>query len=57
MTYEELRWMILGAISELSESQQLIVNDLVDFMKKKYNEHMTEMALAISLVSLELQIN
>lgn len=34
MTYEDLRLMIKGAISELSESQQLIVNDLVDFMKK-----------------------
>lgn len=57
ITLEEKILMIKGLISELSETQQLNVNNLVNFLREQSSKKLIETSIAISLISCELELN
>ncbi|MCX8731188.1 hypothetical protein J3U66_12440 [Gilliamella sp. B2969] len=57
ITLEEKILMIKGLISELSETQQLNVNNLVNFLREQSSKNLIETSIAISLISCELELN
>lgn len=54
ITNKEQISMIKGLISELSESQQLTINDLIYFLREKASKNTVETTIAISLILCEI---